>query len=340
MSKKLLIIESPAKARTIKKYLGPGFKIMASVGHVKDLPVSKLGVDIENGFTPEYATIKGKGKILKELKAAGNDAEAIYLAPDPDREGEAIAWHIADELKKGTGHRDKRIFRVLFNELTAKAIREAVASPQELDRNKFDSQQARRILDRLVGYQISPLLWKRVKGGLSAGRVQSVAVKMICDREREIQAFDPQEYWSLTAHLQSSEPPPFEARFFKYNGKKMDLQKEEETLRIVSEVKDLPFKVSQVTKKKTRKNAPPPFTTSLLQQEAFRRLRFSAKRTMSVAQALYEGMDLGARGQVGLITYMRTDSFRLSDDAVSEARTLIQKNFGKDYLPETPNRFK
>jgi DNA topoisomerase I len=340
MPKKLLIIESPAKARTIKKYLGPDFRIMASVGHVKDLPVSKLGVDIEHGFTPDYVTIKGKTKILKELKAAGSEAEVIYLAPDPDREGEAIAWHIADELKKGASNPDKKIFRVLFNELTAKAIREAVSSPQALDRNKFDSQQARRILDRLVGYQISPLLWKRVKGGLSAGRVQSVAVKMICDRERDIQAFDPKEYWSLTAHLQSSAPPPFEARFFKYSGKRLDLQNEEETLKIVSEVKDLPFKVSQVTKKQTRKNAPPPFITSLLQQEAFRRLRFSAKKTMSVAQALYEGVDLGARGLVGLITYMRTDSFRLSDDAISEARALIQKNFGKDYLPETPNRFK
>jgi len=340
MPKKLLIIESPAKAKTIRKYLGPDFRIMASIGHVKDLPVSKLGVDIKKGFKPEYVTIKGKGKILKELKAAGSNAEAIYLAPDPDREGEAIAWHIADEMKKGAGTPDKKIFRVLFNELTARAIREAVSSPQALDRNKFDSQQARRILDRLVGYQISPLLWKRVKGGLSAGRVQSVAVKMICDREREIQAFEPKEYWSLTAHLQSNEPPPFEARFFKYSGKKMDLQNEEETLKIVSEVKGLPFKVSQVTKKQTHKNAPPPFITSLLQQEAFRKLRFSAKKTMSVAQVLYEGIDLGQRGLVGLITYMRTDSFRLSNDAISEARLLIQKNFGKDYLPETPNRFK
>ncbi|MBW2202987.1 MAG: hypothetical protein JRF52_02530 [Deltaproteobacteria bacterium] len=216
MSKKLLIIESPAKARTIKKYLGPDFNIMASVGHVKDLPVSKLGVDIEGGFKPDYVTIKGKTKILKALKVAGNNAEEIYLAPDPDREGEAIAWHVAGELKKGPKNKDKKIFRVLFNELTAKAIRAAVSSPQTLDRDKFDSQQTRRILDRLVGYQISPLLWKKVKRGLSAGRVQSVAVKMICDREREIQAFDPQEYWSLTAHLKSTEPPPFEAKLFKY----------------------------------------------------------------------------------------------------------------------------
>jgi len=340
MPNKLLIIESPAKARTIRKYLGPDFKIMASVGHVKDLPVSRLGVDIQNDFKPEYVTIKGKGKILKELKAAGNQAEAVYLAPDPDREGEAIAWHIAEELEKGAKNKDKKIYRVLFNELTARAIREAVASPQALDQNKFDAQQARRILDRLVGYEISPLLWKKVKGGLSAGRVQSVAVKMICDREREIQAFEPEEYWSLTAHLQAGDPPPFEARLFKYAGKKVELKNEEETLRIVSETTDLPFKVTAITKKQTRKNPSPPFTTSLLQQEAFRKLRFSAKKTMSVAQSLYEGVDLGERGVVGLITYMRTDSFRLSNEAVGEARTFIEERFGKEYLPEAPNRFK
>jgi len=339
MPKKLLIIESPAKAKTIRKYLGPDFQIMASVGHVKDLPVSELGVDIQKGFKPEYVTIKGKAKVLKELKAAGANAEAIYLAPDPDREGEAIAWHIADELQRGSKE-NKKIFRVLFNELTEKTIRAAVSSPQSLDKDKFDSQQARRILDRLVGYQISPILWKRVKGGLSAGRVQSVAVKMICDREREIQAFEPKEYWSLTAHLDSGEPPPFEARLSKYAGKKADLQHEKETLQIVSEIKDLPFKVSQVTKKQTQKNAPPPFITSLLQQEAFRKLRFSAKKTMSVAQVLYEGVDLGPSGLVGLITYMRTDSFRLSSDAISDARSLIQKSFGKEYLPEKPNHFK
>lgn len=338
MSKNLLIIESPAKARTIKKYLGADFKIMASVGHVKDLPVSKFGVDIENDFEPEYVTIKGKDKILKGLKAAGKAAESIYLAPDPDREGEAIAWHIAKELAEGG--KQKKIFRVLFNELTGKAIRRAVSSPKSLDRDKFESQQARRILDRLVGYQISPLLWKRVKRGLSAGRVQSVAVKMICDREREIQAFDSQEYWSLTAHLKSTEPPPFEAKLSKYKGKKADLKNEEQTSKIVSEIKGLPFKVSKVAQKKTRKNPLPPFTTSLLQQEAFKRLRFSAKKTMSIAQNLYEGVELGGRGLVGLITYMRTDSFRLSEDAISEARKFIQKAFGKEYLPDKPRRFK
>ena len=338
MPKNLLIIESPAKARTIKKYLGPDFKIMASVGHVKDLPVSKLGVDLEKNFEPDYVTIKGKGKILKDLKTAGRNAEAIYLAPDPDREGEAIAWHVANELAGGKD--DQKIYRVLFNELTKKAIQAAVAKPKTLDRAKFESQQARRILDRLVGYQISPLLWKRVKRGLSAGRVQSVAVKMICDREREIRAFEPQEYWSLTAQLKSAEPPPFEAKFFQYKGKKTELTNEEQTLGIVSEIKDLPFVVSKVVKKRTKKNSPPPYITSLLQQDAFRRLRYSAKKTMSIAQSLYEGVDLGNRGLVGLITYMRTDSFNLSDDAVGQARTYIGKVFGKDFLPEKPNRFK
>jgi DNA topoisomerase-1 len=336
MSKNLLIVESPAKARTIKKYLGPDFRIMASVGHLKDLPVKRLGVDLENNFDPEYVTIKGKGKILNDLKKAGREAEAIYLAPDPDREGEAIAWHIAQELKGG----GVKVFRVLFNELTAKAIREAVVSPQALNMAKFESQQARRILDRLVGYLISPLLWSRVRGGLSAGRVQSVALRMICDREREIHAFEPQEYWSLTARLESEEPPPFEARLVRYEGKKIDLKTQEQTQDIISHVEDRTFKVAEVSKKKKRKNPPPPFITSLLQQEAYGRLGFSAKKTMFLAQNLYEGIDLGERGQIGLITYMRTDSFRLSDDAVFQARDFIQQAFGKDYVPTKPNRFK
>jgi len=337
MSKNLLIVESPAKARTIKKYLGPDFKIMASVGHVKDLPVKTLGVDVENNFEPKYVTIKGKGKILKDLKDAGKGVDSIYLAPDPDREGEAIAWHIAQEYKKGN---HEKIFRVLFNELTAKAIRAAVASPQELNKDKFESQQARRILDRLVGYQISPLLWTRVKRGLSAGRVQSVALKMICDREREIHAFESQEYWSLTAHLESKEPPPFKAKFLRYEGKKIDLKNEEQTQKIIAAVEGRDFKVGKVSTKKKKKNPLPPFITSLLQQEAHGKLGFTAKKTMSVAQNLYEGIELGDRGQIGLITYMRTDSFRLSDDAVSEARDYIRQAFGKDYLPVKPNHFR
>ena len=336
MPKKLLIVESPAKARTIKKYLGPDFTIMASVGHIKDLPVKKLGVDTENNFKPEYVTIKGKGKVLKAMKQAGKDVDAVYLAPDPDREGEAIAWHIAKEFKKSK----QPIYRVLFNELTAKAIREAVASPQTLNENKFESQQARRVMDRLVGYQLSPLLWTRVKRGLSAGRVQSVAVKMICDREREIYAFDSQEYWSLTAHLESKEPPQFKANLSKYENKKIDLKNEVQVQQIVSEAAAKDFIVGKVSKKQKKKNPPPPFITSLLQQEAHGKLRFTAKRTMSVAQNLYEGIELGDRGQVGLITYMRTDSFRLSADALSEAREYIQHTFGNDYLPAKPNYFR
>ena len=336
MWKHLLVIESPAKAKTIKRYVGPDFKIMASVGHLKDLPVSKLGVDVENEFHPEYVTIKGKGKILKALKSAAKQAEVIYLAPDPDREGEAIAWHIAEELKNPK----LKIFRVLINELTGPAIRKAIASPQSLNRDKYESQQARRILDRLVGYSLSPLLWPRVKRGLSAGRVQSVAVRMICDREREIFAFEPREYWSLTAHLEAGAPPPFKASFSRYDGKKATLDNEEQTLRIVREVENETFRVSKVSQKRKRKNPPPPFITSLLQQESSRRLGFSAKKTMSVAQSLYEGVELGDQGQVGLITYMRTDAFRISDDAVAQARAHIQKAFGKDYLPPKPNRYK
>lgn len=335
MSKNLLVIESPAKAKTIKKYLGPNFEIMATVGHVKDLPVNKLGVDLEKDFKPEYVTIKGKAKYLKALKAAGKEADVIYLAPDPDREGEAIAWHIAQELRNGG-----KIYRVLFNELTERAIKEAMASPQGLNRDKFESQQARRILDRLVGYQISPLLWTRVKRGLSAGRVQSVALKMICDREREIHAFEPQEYWSLTAHLESGDPPPFKAKLARYDGKKIELKNGEQTGRILSEVEGQDFKVSKVTKKEKKKNPPPPFITSLLQQEAYGKLRFPAKKTMFIAQNLYEGIDLGERGQIGLITYMRTDSFRLSEDAISMARDYIARTYGQDYLPPKPNRFR
>ncbi len=336
MSKSLLIIESPAKAKTIIKYLGPDFRIMATVGHIKDLPVKRLGVDVNNEFKPEYVTIKGKGKILRALKEAGMETEAVYLAPDPDREGEAIAWHIAQELKKGKG----KIFRVLFNELTEKAIHEAIASPRPLNINIFESQQARRILDRLVGYQISPLLWSKVKRGLSAGRVQSVAVKMICDREKEIFAFEPQEYWSLTAHLEAKEPPVFKARLLRYNGKKIELKNENQTNKIISEVKDRPFKVANISKRKKKKNSPPPFITSLLQQEAYSKLRFPAKKTMSIAQNLYEGIELGDRGQIGLITYMRTDSFRISDDAISQARSFILQSFGNDYVPAKPNHFK
>ena len=302
----------------------------------RTFPLRDLGVDIEHGFQPNYEIVPGKAKVLKSLKAAGKDAEAIYLAPDPDREGEAIAWHIAQEL----GKKDKAIHRVLFNELTGRAIREAVAHPQTLNKDKYESQQARRILDRLVGYLISPLLWRKVKGGLSAGRVQSVALKMICDREREIQAFEQEEYWSLSAHLKAEKPPAFEAKLFKVHGKQAALKNEEQTRRVMEEVQGRPFTVKLVTRKEKKKNPPPPYITSLLQQESYNRLRFSAKKTMSVAQVLYEGVEIGESGQVGLITYMRTDSFRLSDEAISQARNYIEESFGKDYLPSRPNRYK
>ncbi len=336
MTKPLLVVESPTKARTLKKHLGTDYQIMASVGHIKDLPNSRLGVDTEKNFRPEYVTIKGKTKIVKELKKAGKEADAIYLAPDPDREGEAIAWHIAQELGMGK----KNVFRVLFNEFTGKAIREALSSPQSLNQDRFESQQARRILDRLVGYQISPILWSKVRRGLSAGRVQSVALRMICEREREIHAFEPQEYWSLTAHLQSQEPPPFKARLYKYNNEKADLKNEAQTRAVIAHLHGRIFKVEKLDKKKKKKSPPPPFTTSLLQQEAYKKLNFPAKKTMSIAQNLYEGLELGDKGQVGLITYMRTDSFRLSKEAVSEAREFINATYGPDYLPEKPNTFR
>jgi DNA topoisomerase-1 len=336
MAENLLIVESPTKARTIKKYLGSDFKVMSSMGHIKDLPANRLGVDIAKDFKPEYVTIKGKAKIQRQIKEAGKDTKTIYLAPDPDREGEAIAWHLAGDLRG----KNKNIHRVIFNELTPRAIKEGVTSPHDLNRNRFEAQQARRILDRLVGYQISPLLWKKVRQGLSAGRVQSVAVKIVCDREREIQAFIPQEYWSLTAYLLGENPPAFEATLFTMNGRKIDLRTRQDVDEAISLVKDRPFKVKGISCKDRIKNPPPPFSTSLLQQEAFRKLGFTAKKTMGVAQGLYEGIELGKKGQVGLITYMRTDSFRLAKEAVDEVRELIANSFGPNYLPENPNIFR
>lgn len=336
MSKKLLIIESPTKARTLRKYVGADFKIVASMGHIKDLPVSRLGVDIERGFEPHYEVVKGKAKVLKELKEAAKEAEAIYLAPDPDREGEAIAWHIAGELDAGK----RPMYRVLFNELTGKAIREAMERPQSLNRDKFESQQARRILDRLVGYLISPLLWSKIKSGLSAGRVQSVALRMICDREREIFAFQTEEYWSLTAHLKAADPPEFEARLLKWHGKKAALKTREDVDEVLGKIEGKPFLLGRLVKRDKKKNPPPPFITSLLQQEAYNRLRFSAKKTMSVAQSLYEGVEIGDKGQIGLITYMRTDSFRMSEEAIAEARAYIGRTFGEAFLPPKPNHYR
>jgi DNA topoisomerase-1 len=332
----LVVVESPAKAKTIKKYLGSGYTVKASVGHIMDLPKSKMGVDIENGFEPAYEVIKGKQKVVTELKAAAKNADRVLLATDPDREGEAIAWHVKQQLSRS------RVLtqRVLFNEITKKAIQEAILKPLELNRDVYDAQQARRVLDRLVGYQISPILWTKVRRGLSAGRVQSVAVRLVVDREKEIAAFVPVEYWSIEADLKAALPPQFRAKLIKLNGEKVELGSAEVTQPLVDELQKLPFTVQSVQKKERRRNAPAPFITSKLQQEAANRLGFSAKKTMTLAQRLYEGVELGDEGQVALITYMRTDSVRLSPDAVTAAREFVAGKFGKDYLPAEPVQFK
>jgi DNA topoisomerase-1 len=337
MGKPLIIVESPAKARTITRFLGKDFVVKASVGHIKDLPKTKLGVDIENGFEPHYIAIRGKGKIINELKRAGRNATEIYLAPDPDREGEAIAWHIAEELSD----KGKKIYRALIHEITPRAVTEALKNHQGLQESLYRAQQARRVLDRLVGYKISPLLWQKVKRGLSAGRVQSVALRLICDREREIRAFVPQEYWSITAHLHHPQKPPsFEAKLTQIKGKKVQIGTEKEAQKITTRLQAKRFVVEDIAKKEKKRRPAPPFITSTLQQEASRKLRFSAKKTMRIAQQLYEGIDLGEMGQVGLITYMRTDAVRLSQDAVREARGFIKKQFGDEYLPDKPHFYK
>jgi DNA topoisomerase-1 len=337
MGKSLVIVESPAKAKTINKFLGKNFLVMASVGHIKDLPKSKLGVEIDKDFEPQYVKIKGKAKTITELKKAGKTAEKIYLAPDPDREGEAIAWHIADEVDKDR----KKTHRVMFNEITEKAVKEAMTHPTSLDKNKFDAQQARRVLDRLVGYQVSPILWDKVRRGLSAGRVQSVAVRLICDREREIQAFIPKEYWSITAEFEGrGDEPGFTAKLAKKDGKKLEINNGDEAGAIVTELTGADYKISGIEKKETKRNPAAPFTTSKLQQEASRKLGFTAKKTMMFAQQLYEGVELGDEGPVGLITYMRTDSTRISGEAVEEVRGYIEAKYGADYLPEKPRFYK
>jgi DNA topoisomerase-1 len=333
----LVVVESPAKAKTIKKYLGRSYDVRASVGHVKDLPKSKMGVDIEKGFLPEYDVIKGKAKVLSEIKRAARSADRVFLATDPDREGEAIAWHIAEEIGAEGG--DERVRRVLFNEITKTAIQKAIEHPIDLDRRKFDSQQARRILDRLVGYQISPLLWDKVRRGLSAGRVQSVAVRLVVEREREVEAFVPVEYWTLDADLAAQLPPEFTAKLWKVDGQKAELRDGDTTRALAAEVERARFAVQSVDRKERRRNPPPPFTTAKLQQDAANRLGFTAKKTMTLAQRLYEGVELGDE-TVGLITYMRTDSVRLSTEAVDAARVHVAERYGKDHLPETPNVYK
>jgi DNA topoisomerase-1 len=336
MSKSLIIVESPAKARTLSKYLGKDYDVKASVGHIRDLPVSKLGVDIKKEFAPQYVTIKGKSKIISDLKKAAKKADEIYLAPDPDREGEAIAWHIAHVLKSAK----KPIHRALFHELTQKAIRAAIENATSINQNKFQAQQARRILDRLVGYQISPLLWEKVRRGLSAGRVQSVAVRMICDRESLIDKFEPVEYWTISVNLEGEIPPPFIAKLDKVSNRKAKVENQEQSDEIVSTLQKANHTVSAVDKKERKRYPSPPFITSTLQQDANRKFRFPAKRTMGLAQKLYEGIELGDKGPVGLITYMRTDSTRINDEALSEVRDFITQSYGDDFLPTKPVFYK
>jgi DNA topoisomerase I len=352
LSKSLVIVESPAKAKTIQKYLGKGFTVEASLGHVKDLPKSNLGVDIEDEFATEYIVIPGKEKVLAKLKKLAGPMDSIYLAPDPDREGEAIAAHLAGELD-GNGHAKKsrkkkkaadeappRIQRVTFNEITKRAVQAAFEHPRAIDQNLVDAQQARRVLDRLVGYQVSPLLWDKVRRGLSAGRVQTVALRLIVEREREIKAFEKKEYWTIDAHLAANKPPAFDARFLGKGQEKIEVNNGEDAEKIRTALETADWVVRSVDKKERRRNAAPPFTTSKLQQDASRKLRFSVKRTMMIAQRLYEGVEMGEEGSVGLITYMRTDSTRVAPEAIAEVREYVGREYGLNYLPETPNAFK
>ncbi len=336
MAKNLIIVESPAKVKTIKKFLGRDYMVEASVGHVRDLPPNKIGVDEERGFTPDYKVIPGKQKVVAKLKAAADQAEHIYLAPDPDREGEAIAWHVAHLI----GDKNKQVSRIQFNEITSRAVKEALANPRPLDENLFHSQQARRILDRLVGYKLSPLLWSKVKRGISAGRVQSVALRIIVDRERERQAFRPEEYWVFKALLEGPEPPAFAAELWKVEGKKPSVGSGEQAQVLYDRVKDAPFVVSAIEEKERQRHPSPPFITSTLQQDASRRLGYTAKRTMSTAQRLYEGVELGESGVTALITYMRTDSVRVADEARDAAQAFIVETLGTDYYPPKPRYFK
>ncbi|MCX7817403.1 MAG: type I DNA topoisomerase [Syntrophales bacterium] len=336
MPNSLIIVESPTKVKTIRKIVGNDFDVRATMGHIKDLPKKSLGIDINNGFEPKYTTIEGRRKVVEELRKAARGVDHIYLAPDPDREGEAIAWHVAHEV----GGNGKVIHRVLFNDLTKKTVLEALKNPRSLDVNKYEAQQTRRILDRLVGYKISPLLWEKIKMGLSAGRVQSVAVRLICEREEEIRAFKPEEYWNIFAKLEAQNPPPLEAKLIRIDRKKARVQNAEEAQRITEEVKNLTFTVLKVDRRETKRSPQPPFTTSKLQQEAARALGFSAKKTMNLAQRLYEGVELGPEGSVGLITYMRTDSVRTADEALEEVREYIKANYNSEFLPPKPVIYK
>lgn len=337
MAKNLVIVESPAKATTIKKYLGSHYTVTASMGHVRDLPKSQLGVDVEHDFEPKYITIRGKGDLLSKLKREAEGAGKVYLATDPDREGEAISWHLA----KALGIPESSACRITFNEITKGAVQAAIKNPRPIDMELVDAQQARRILDRVVGYKLSPLLWKKIKKGLSAGRVQSVTTRILVDREREIEAFEPKEYWTITALLNDgAHKADFEAKFYGKGGKKIELKSEEDMKKVLAVIESAEYLVEDVKLGEKKRHAAPPFTTSTLQQEASRKLGFTSKRTMAAAQMLYEGVNVPGRGTVGLITYMRTDSLRISADAQAEARGVIEKNFGKEYLPAKAPQYK
>ncbi|MDO5779549.1 MAG: type I DNA topoisomerase [Clostridium sp.] len=335
MGQNLVIVESPAKAKTISKYLGKNYTVEASMGHVRDLPKSKLGVDIEDNFNPKYITIRGKGELITKLKKAAKKADKIYLATDPDREGEAISWHLANILKIS----EDETCRIVFNEITKGAVKESIKGARKINLNLVDAQQARRVLDRLVGYEISPILWKNVKWGLSAGRVQSAALKLICDKEEEIKAFEPKEYWTVDCVLKK-ERKKFPIKLIKYKNKKIEISTEEEAKKIISELEENDYKIDKVKKGNRLKNPLPPFTTSTLQQEASKKLNFMTKRTMSIAQALYEGVDIKGYGTVGLITYMRTDSVRISEEAQGKAIDFIKESYGNEYVPENPRVYK
>ena len=333
---KLVIVESPAKAKTIGKYLGADYVVKASMGHLRDLPKKKMSIDLEHDFKPEYVPIEGKDKVIKEIRSEIRKADSVYLATDPDREGEAISWHIKELFKL----KDSNSRRVTFNEITKQAVRSGIASPRDIDIDLVNAQQARRILDRIVGYQLSPFLWRKVKRGLSAGRVQSVATRLVVDRENEIRAFVPEEYWSIEALLATEDGGTFTARYYGDGSGKAELKNEEQAMRVVNAVTGKPFTVGEIKRGKKKRTPAPPFITSTLQQEASRKLNMTPRRTMSIAQELYEGIELGEYGLTGLITYMRTDSLRLADEATAAAAGFIKGRYGEDYYPGKPRVYK
>ena len=336
MQKRLVIVESPAKARTMNRYLGPRYLVKASMGHIRDIPKERLGVDIEHDFNPDYEIIPQRKKTVAELRKFAKECEDVLLAADPDREGEAICWHLSNVL----GRVNKNIYRVLFHEITKKAIQEAFNNLGQMDQGKIKAQQTRRILDRLVGYLISPLLWKKIGRGLSAGRVQSIALRLICEREKEIKDFVREEFWTITAHLEAASPPSFKASLAKIEGKKAEVKNEERAKEIISELEKIPFILERIKIQQKKKKPSPPYITSTLQQDGFRLFRFPVKKTMAIAQRLYEGLEIGDKGLVGLITYMRTDSVRVADEALFKARKYIKENYSEEYLPKGSRIYK